>query len=80
MSLLSMYMYYSEMSRRLGDSRSEQKERLQERLRRRQELKAEREAKGLSTDDNTLDTLQIQEDAERDQEEEGNKKRVRITI
>ena len=48
--------------RKLGDSRTEQKRRLEEHLIRRAQLKAEREAQGLSTEDAILDVLQDQED------------------
>nr|KAG5708461.1 hypothetical protein BaRGS_026188 [Batillaria attramentaria] len=52
----------------LGESQQEQKRRLQERLARRKQLKAEREAAGLEADDTTLDTIQEQEEEEEEKE------------
>lgn len=48
----------------LGESQQEQKRRLEERLARRRQLKAEREAEGLDVDDNTLDAIQDTEEQE----------------
>ncbi|XP_076469709.1 uncharacterized protein LOC143300037 [Babylonia areolata] len=57
----------------LGESQQEQKRRLEERLARRRQLKAEREAEGLVADDTTLDAIQQKEEEE--QKEESTKRR-----
>ena len=46
----------------LGESQQEQKRRLEERLARRRQLKAERESEGLDVDDATLDAIQDEEE------------------
>ncbi|XP_078596993.1 uncharacterized protein LOC144873475 isoform X1 [Branchiostoma floridae x Branchiostoma japonicum] len=51
-----------ELARLLGEARADQKKQLEERLARRQQLKAEREAEGLATDDATLDEIQEEEE------------------
>ena len=57
----------------LGDTRSEAKRKLEEKLQRRQELIKEREAKGLSTEEALLDAIQDEE------EEEISKKKRRVS-
>ena len=54
----------------LGESQQEQKRRLEERLARRRQLKAERESEGLDVDDATLDAIQDEEE----EEEKGKRK------
>eukprot|EP00058_Branchiostoma_floridae_P017293 XP_002602781.1 hypothetical protein BRAFLDRAFT_93727 [Branchiostoma floridae] len=51
-----------ELARLLGEARADQKKQLEERLARRRQLKAEREAQGLTTDDATLDEIQEEEE------------------
>ena len=51
-----------EISRKLGDTREEHKRKLEERLNRKKKLFAERESKGLSTDDAILEALLEEED------------------
>lgn len=55
-------MDISDLSKIFGESKEEQKLRLKERLARRQQLKVEREAAGLDTDDKILDALMLQEE------------------
>ncbi|XP_078676996.1 uncharacterized protein LOC144913832 [Branchiostoma floridae x Branchiostoma belcheri] len=51
-----------ELARLLGEARADQKKQLEERLARRRQLKAEREAQGLATDEATLDEIQEEEE------------------
>ncbi|XP_066283910.1 trichohyalin-like isoform X2 [Branchiostoma lanceolatum] len=51
-----------ELARLLGEARTDQKKQLEEKLARRRQLKAEREAQGLATDDATLDEIQEEEE------------------
>ena len=61
------------LQEKLGASRSEQQRRLEERLARRAELKAEREAKGQPTDDVLLDAMVDQEMTAKEEEEDKKK-------
>ena len=54
-------------------TKMEQKQRLDEKIARRKQLIAERESKGLSTDEAVLDSIQDQEEAEKG-EHEGEKR------
>ncbi|XP_041349458.1 uncharacterized protein LOC121368777 [Gigantopelta aegis] len=54
-----------ELVKLLGDTRQSQKEQLEERLARRRQLTAEREAEGLSVDEDVLDEIQEKEEKEK---------------
>ena len=56
----------------IGETAADQKRRMEEKLARRRQLKAEREAQGLSADEETLDDIQDMEE-----EEENKKRKVR---
>ncbi len=55
---------FTELQKKLGDSRLDQKRKLDERLARRKQLVLEREANGLSTDETIIDAIQDQETAD----------------
>ena len=54
-----------ELERLLDDTRLSAKEELEARLTHRRQLKAEREAQGLSVDEDTLDAIQDKEEKEK---------------
>ena len=56
----------SELARLLGDTKAQQEERMRKRLERLKQLKAEREAEGLSVDDETLEEIVDKEDSRKD--------------
>jgi hypothetical protein len=66
----------SELNKLLGDTKEQQRKKLEDRIARRKQLIAEREAEGLSTDDSILDAIQDHEQ----KEEEKTKKRVGIFL
>ena len=55
-----------ELARLLGDTKAQQEERMRKRLERLKQLKAEREAEGLSVDDETLEEIVDKEDSRKD--------------
>ncbi|KAL3852521.1 hypothetical protein ACJMK2_016149, partial [Sinanodonta woodiana] len=61
-----------------GESKLDQKQKLQERLRRRKELIKQRQAEGLATDEATINT--IIEEEQRKEEEENKKRRRNILL
>ena len=70
-----MFVVISELRRKLGESKADQERRLQERLKRRQELIKEREGKGLNCDEAILDAIQ-EEEEEVTMKEERKKRKV----
>ena len=68
-----LLLFYSEMLEQLGNSKSEQRETMQDKLRRKRELLAQRKAGGLSTDDAVLEAI-----LEEELQEEPSKKRVSL--
>ena len=66
----------TELTRLLGATKSEQAERLKQRLERRRQLKEEREAQGLETGDNVIDEIIQHEEARKEVLEERKKRHV----
>ena len=69
-----MLVVISELRRKLGESKADQERRLQERLKRRQELIQQREEKGLNCDEAILDAIQDQEEEVKLKEERKKRK------
>ena len=65
-------MFASDLENVSGETAADQKRRMEEKLAGRRQLKAEREAQGLSADEETLDDIQDMEE-----EEEKKKRKVR---
>ena len=70
---------FLELQRKLGETKADQERRLQERLKRRQDLIKEREEKGLSCEEAIIDAIQDQEEEEQKKEELKNRK-VRFNL
>ncbi|XP_077983007.1 uncharacterized protein LOC144437842 isoform X2 [Glandiceps talaboti] len=70
----------TELARLLGDTKTKQKEKLQERLERRKQLKAERGEAGLPTDDETLDEIQDEEDKQIEEEEKKKRRNILLDL
>ena len=69
-----MFVVILELRRKLGESKADQERRLQERLKRRQELIQQREEKGLNCDEAILDAIQDQEEEVKLKEERKKRK------
>ena len=69
-----MFVVILELRRKLGESKADQERRLQERLKRRQELIQQREEKGLNWDEAILDAIQDQEEEVKLKEERKKRK------
>ena len=69
-----MFLVILELRRKLGESKADQERRLQERLKRRQELIQQREEKGLNCDEAILDAIQDQEEEVKLKEERKKRK------
>lgn len=69
-----MFVVILELGRKLGESKADQERRLQERLKRRQELIQQREEKGLNCDEAILDAIQDQEEEVKLKEERKKRK------